>query len=90
MTFDQLIDRHGTHCAKWDAMEAACGVSGDDALAMWVADMDFRSPDAVQDVMQQFAAHGVFGYPGAMRPIARRSAGGWTGGMAGPSIPITS
>lgn len=64
MSFDQLIDRHGTHCAKWDAMEAACGVSGDDALAMWVADMDFRSPDAVQDVMHQMAAHGVYGYPG--------------------------
>ncbi len=84
MSFDRPIDRHGTRCAKWDAMEARCGVSGDDALAMWVADMDFRSPEVVQDAIAQMLAHGVYGYPGddrAYRDAVRwwmESRHGWT------------
>lgn len=64
--FDEIIDRVGTRCSKWDDMEAAYGVSPDDGgLAMWVADMDFRPPQAVQQAVDATAAHGVFGYPGA-------------------------
>ncbi|WP_193141859.1 MULTISPECIES: MalY/PatB family protein [unclassified Meridianimarinicoccus] len=60
--FDTLIDRRGTHCAKWDGMESAYGVSPDDGLAMWVADMDFASADPIQAAVQRMADHGVFGY----------------------------
>lgn len=66
--FDQIIDRKGTHCSKWDDMQAAYGVDPDDGLAMWVADMDFRPPQAVQDAVDTVAAHGIYGYPGAHRP----------------------
>ncbi|WP_378941789.1 MalY/PatB family protein [Paracoccus sp. R86501] len=66
--FDQIIDRKGTHCSKWDDMQAAYGVDPDDGLAMWVADMDFRPPQAVQDAVQRVADHGIYGYPGAHRP----------------------
>ena len=45
--FDEVIDRRGTFCSKWDMMQALYGVSPDDGLAMWVADMDFRPPPAV-------------------------------------------
>jgi cystathionine beta-lyase len=63
--FDQIIDRVGTQCSKWDDMQAAYGVSPDDGgLAMWVADMDFRPPAAVQRAVEAVAAHGVYGYPG--------------------------
>ena len=64
MDFDTLIDRRGTRCAKWDAMEGRCGVAADDSIAMWVADMDFRSPDCVQDAVAEMLAHGVYGYHG--------------------------
>lgn len=64
--FDQIIDRVGTRCSKWDDMQAAYGVSPDDGgLAMWVADMDFRPPAAVQRAVETTAAHGLYGYPGA-------------------------
>ncbi|CAM3385370.1 MalY/PatB family protein [Paracoccus nototheniae] len=63
--FDRIIDRRGTHCSKWDDMQSAYGVSPDDGLAMWVADMDFAPPAAVQAVVQAQADHGVYGYPGA-------------------------
>ncbi len=73
--FDELIDRRGTHCAKWDAMESAYGVSPDDGIAMWVADMDFRPPTCVQRAVEKLAEHGVYGYFGDDR--AYKSAIGW-------------
>ena len=60
--FDEMIDRRGTHSAKWDAMEAIYGVSPEDGLSMWVADMDFHPPQAVSDALQGVVDHGVFGY----------------------------
>ena len=62
--FDEIIDRRGTHCIKWDMMQPLYGVSPDDGLAMWVADMDFRSPPAVAAAVAAEAAAGVFGYFG--------------------------
>ena len=63
-TFDEIIDRRGTHCAKWDMMEPLYGVSPRDGLAMWVADMDFRPPQVVQDALRAMVDHGVYGYFG--------------------------
>ncbi len=62
MNFDEIIDRRGTHCAKWDKMDAIYGVSPEDGLAMWVADTDFRAPDVVLNRMREMTEHGVFGY----------------------------
>ena len=64
MSFDDLIDRRDTHCAKWDKMEALYGVPRDSGIAMWVADMDFRPPQVVQDALQAQLDHGVYGYFG--------------------------
>ncbi|MDP0929290.1 MalY/PatB family protein [Paracoccus onubensis] len=67
--FDEVIDRIGTHCSKWDDMEAHYGVApGEGGLAMWVADMDFRPPAAVQRAVEATATHGIYGYPGANAP----------------------
>lgn len=60
--FDEIIDRRGTHSAKWDAMEAVYGVSPSGGISMWVADMDFRPPQAVTDTLQAMVDHGVHGY----------------------------
>ncbi len=64
MNFDDVIDRRGTHNAKWDMMEKIYGVSPDDGISMWVADMDFRAPDCVNDTLHRLADHGVHGYFG--------------------------
>lgn len=64
MIFDEIIDRVGTHSAKWDMMEKLYGVSPDDGLSMWVADMDFRPPQCVQDSVKKLHEHGVYGYFG--------------------------
>lgn len=58
--FDEPIERRGTDCFKWDALPSMYG--RDDLLPMWVADMDFRSPDFVLDAIKQRCDHPVLGY----------------------------
>ncbi len=50
MNFDEIINRKNTHSAKWDMMEELYGVSKENGIPMWVADMDFRPPKIVQDL----------------------------------------
>ncbi|SLN29465.1 MalY/PatB family protein [Pseudooctadecabacter jejudonensis] len=64
MSFDTPIDRRGTHCVKWDMMEPIYGVDAQDGIAMWVADMEFRPPQCVQDAVKAMHDHGVYGYFG--------------------------
>ena len=56
MNFDELIDRCGTGCVKWDESPSP------DVIPLWVADMDFRAAPAILDVVKKRAEHGVFGY----------------------------
>lgn len=64
MNFDEIIDRRGTHSDKWDTMEAKFGVSPEDGISMWVADMDFRPPQSVSDAIASMHTHGIYGYHG--------------------------
>jgi cysteine-S-conjugate beta-lyase len=64
MSFDEIIDRRGSHCVKWDMMETLYGVSPQDGISMWVADMEFRPPACVQDALQAMLDHGIYGYFG--------------------------
>lgn len=60
--FDAPVDRRGTDSSKWDLMERAFGVSPDDGLAMWVADMDFPAPDFLQDAVKALLDKANYGY----------------------------
>jgi len=62
MNFDEIINRRNTHSSKWDSMEPNYGVSPNDGIAMWVADMDFKPPQCVLDAITDMTKHGVFGY----------------------------
>jgi cystathionine beta-lyase len=64
MNFDEIIDRRGTHSDKWDMMQAKYGVSPEDGIPMWVADMDFRPPTCVTEALIGMTQHGVYGYYG--------------------------
>ena len=54
--FDEIIERRGTNCVKWDESPSA------DTIPLWVADMDFRVAPAIQKALQRRVEHGVFGY----------------------------
>lgn len=58
--FAQFIDRKNTDSIKYDF--AARFGKPDDALPLWVADMDFQAPPEVIDVLVQRSRHGIFGY----------------------------
>jgi len=62
MTFDQTYDRVKTRSSKWTEMDADFGLSGEDLLPMWVADMDFVAPDFLTDAVRDLAEAGDFGY----------------------------
>ncbi len=58
--FDALIDRKNTGSIKYD-FAVKRGLP-EDVLPLWVADMDFRSPQCVIDALSERIRHGVFGY----------------------------
>ncbi|GAP45107.1 putative C-S lyase [Lentimicrobium saccharophilum] len=58
--FDEIIERGNTACVKYDLRKFFFG--NDEVIPMWVADMDFRTPDFVMDAIRERAAHEVLGY----------------------------
>ena len=57
--FDEVVDRKGTNCAKWDTIEA--NNKPKDVLPMWVADMDFKTAPEIIESLKNRVEHGVFG-----------------------------
>lgn len=58
--FDEIIDRRGTDCLKYDFGMKRKGRN--DLLPMWVADMDFKLPDEILADLHKRIDHGIFGY----------------------------
>ena len=54
--FDEIIERRGTNCVKYDETTL------EDVIPLWVADMDFKAAPAIQEAVRKRAEHGVFGY----------------------------
>ncbi len=53
--FDKIVPRRHSGSYKWDTVP-------EDALPLWVADMDFEVAPAIKKALEQRVAHGVFGY----------------------------
>ena len=76
LSFDTLIDRRGSGALKTDALRERFPLyrnedGRDDLLPMWVADMDFATPDFILDAIRQRLEHPVLGYtiePADYRP----------------------
>lgn len=66
LNFDEIVDRRGTNCLKYDfAVERGAIKPGEelgDLLPLWIADMDFRTSSFVQDALIRSVEHGIFGY----------------------------
>ena len=55
--FDQVVERKGTDSIKWQRY-------GNEVIPLWVADMDFVSPEPIVKALHERVDHRVFGYGG--------------------------
>jgi len=58
--FNKVYNRQHTNSLKWDHLQAI--FQTDDVLPMWVADMDFKAPEVVNQALKERAEHGIYGY----------------------------
>jgi cysteine-S-conjugate beta-lyase len=58
--FDNPPNRRNTDSVKWR-------LYGPDVLPLWVADMDFPSPEPVTRALRERVEHGIYGYPEGVR-----------------------
>lgn len=58
--FDEPAQREGTNCIKYDLREETFGRK--DVIPMWVADMDFKTPEFIVDKLRERANHELYGY----------------------------
>lgn len=58
--FDEIIDRRDSECVKYDLLKKLYG--NKDLLPMWVADMDFRTPDFILKAINKRLEHPILGY----------------------------
>lgn len=58
--FDEVIDRKGTNANKIELCKEIFGTS--DLMPLWIADMDFRTPEFILDAIRQRLTHPILGY----------------------------
>ena len=58
--FDEIVNRKGSSCLKWDMTAKFFGQS--DLLPLWVADMDFATAPGITASLQKRVEQGVYGY----------------------------
>lgn len=58
--FDQIIPRHHTLSLKYDGAKERG--KPDDAIPLWVADMDFQTAPEIIKSLEACVAHGIYGY----------------------------
>ena len=73
LNFDQVVNRKGTDCIKYDfAKERG---REEDILPLWVADMDFQTTSYVEDALVELAHHNIYGYTGTKEDFFEAVAG---------------
>lgn len=58
--FDTIIPRENTDCVKYDLRKVFFGK--ENVQPLWVADMDFETPDFIRQAVAKRAEHPVYGY----------------------------
>jgi cystathionine beta-lyase len=58
--FDKIINRRDSDALKYNVLEERYGRA--DLLPLWVADMDFETPDFIMDALKARLEHPVLGY----------------------------
>ena len=87
--FDEVIDRKSSNSMKWSRGRdyLAPDEAVTDPLPMWVADTDFKTPQAVLDALHQAVDHGIFGYPAGATGSYLDAVTGWQARRFGWEVP---
>ena len=58
--FDEIVDRHHTEALKIEALKSRWG--REDLIPLWVADMDFKTPPFIMEMIRKRCEHKILGY----------------------------
>ncbi len=87
--FDEVLDRTRSNSVKWGGapMMLTPAQAAADPLPMWVADTDFKAPQAVIDALHGTVEDGVFGYPAGPTDGYLEAVVGWQARRFGWEVP---
>ena len=70
--FDELVERKGTGCVKWDERPDADVDPSLDLIPLWVADMDFKAAPAILEAVPPGSVVAITGLSSAKRSSIRQ------------------
>lgn len=87
--FDETLDRRRSNSMKWGGAQTMLtpDQAAADPLPMWVADTDFKAPQAVIDALHAAVKYGVFGYPAGPTAGYLEAVVGWQARRFGWGVP---
>lgn len=77
--FNEIVNRKGTNCAKWDNMKSLSNKAEEDTLPFWVADMDFPCAPPIIDALHKCVDRRIFGYSFCRTPKYLDAVCNWFG-----------
>lgn len=75
--FDEMTERRGTGCVKWDA-KSPIGPVHPDTIPLWVADMDFKVAEPIRKALEDRVRQGIFGYTSVPESYYQSSIDWWS------------
>lgn len=66
---NEVTNRKNTYSLKYDGIQQRFGFSYADLLPLWVADMDFKTPQPIRDALKEKLDQGVLGYSGGFEEV---------------------
>ena len=81
--FDEIIERRGTNCVKYDLLKKDFG--NENLVPLWVADMDFRTPDLLSTQSRSVWSMRFSGTHSIRIPIITVSSSGYIINITGKS-----
>ncbi|MEG1254420.1 MalY/PatB family protein [Clostridium sp.] len=67
--FDEFVERKNTHSLKYDGIKERFGIDDNDLLPLWVADMDFKTPEPIRSALKNKIDEGILGYSGGYEDV---------------------
>ncbi|MEG0133312.1 MAG: MalY/PatB family protein [Clostridium sp.] len=67
--FDEFVERKNTHSLKYDGIKDRFSIDAENLLPLWVADMDFKTPEPIRSALKDKIDEGILGYSGGYEDV---------------------